>query len=533
MADIATRLVDRVRRRVRSLEGCGRGVVAAVSGGPDSVALLRALVAARDPAAPFPVVVAHLNHQLRGAESDADEAFATDLHARLATAGVPALALHVGRIDVAAQARADGANLEATARRVRYAWLAETAREAGALWVATGHTADDQAETVLHRLLRGTGLQGLRGIAAQRELAPGLGLVRPLLQTTRAEIIAYLNLLGQPFRVDSTNSDLKYTRNRIRSELLPHLTACYNPAVARVLARLAEQAEEAYRDEEAVAVSLLSAAELPRAGATLVFDRARLAAAPRRLTRAALRLAWAREGWPLDAMNYDAWERLAGLVYGEGPRRGPAGRRPRPGPRACLATRPVGGIVRRVPPRRPRAQTPQLTRPRSQTPVWERESAKLRFASRSGAILSVRGPDGQFQRLVVAPHREREFLVRGQRLPQRPAERVELVEGRPARVDLLVADRGDHVAGPQARGGERLVLGHGLDPHAVCVRRRLDARLGRVEKSDEAERNGVSRADNALFFAAVGKFDLAGADEHAAGHGRASDLATDDDDAVA
>ena len=85
-----------------------------------------------------------------------------------------------------------------------------------------------------------------------------------------------------------------------------------------MLARLAEQAEEAYRDEEAVAVSLLSAAELPRAGATLVFDRARLAAAPRRLTRAALRLAWAREGWPLDAMNYDAWERLAGLVYAEG-----------------------------------------------------------------------------------------------------------------------------------------------------------------------------------------------------------------------
>ena len=171
---------------------------------------------------------------------------------------------------------------------------------------------------MLHRLLRGTGLQGLRGIAAQRELAPGLGVVRPLLQTTRAEIIAYLNLLGQPFRVDSTNSDLNYTRNRIRSELLPQLAACYNPAVARVLARLAEQAEEAYRDEEAAAVSLLSAAELPRAGATLVFDRARLAAAPRRLTRAALRLAWAREGWPLDAMNYDAWERLAGLVYGEG-----------------------------------------------------------------------------------------------------------------------------------------------------------------------------------------------------------------------
>ena len=317
MADVATRLVGRVRRQLRLLDDCAGGVVAAVSGGPDSVALLHALVAARD-SRPFPITIAHLNHQLRGAESDADQEFTAALHARLASAGVPALGLRVGRVDAAAEARAAGANLEATARRVRYAWLAETAREAGARWVATGHTADDQAETVLHRLLRGTGLQGLRGIAARRELAPGVGVVRPLLQTTRAEVVAYLSALNEPYRVDSTNSDPSYTRNRIRSELLPLLAGRYNPAVARVLGRLAAQADEVYRDEEAAAVSLLSAAELPRAGTMLVFDRARLAATPRRLTRASLRLAWTREGWPLDAMNYDAWERLAGLVYGDG-----------------------------------------------------------------------------------------------------------------------------------------------------------------------------------------------------------------------
>ena len=318
MADAARRLVDRVRRCVRSLEECGRGVVAAVSGGPDSVALLHALIAARNPAAPFALTVTHLNHQLRGAEGDADEAFTADLCARLTAAGVPALGLRVGRIDVAAEARAEGANLEATARRARYRWLAEVARESGACWVATGHTADDQAETVLHRLLRGAGLQGVRGIAARRELAPGVGVVRPLLRTTRAEVLAYLAGLQQPFRTDSTNSDPSYMRNRIRSELLPLLATRFNPAVASVLARLADQAGEAHRDEEAAAGGLLSAAELPRAGATLVFDRGRLAAAPRSLTRAALRLAWAREGWPLDAMTYDAWERLAGLAHGEG-----------------------------------------------------------------------------------------------------------------------------------------------------------------------------------------------------------------------
>jgi tRNA(Ile)-lysidine synthase len=235
----------------------------------------------------------------------------------LVSASVPALTLRLGRIDVAAQARSEGANLEATARRLRYRWLAEVAREAGARWVATGHTADDQAETVLHRLLRGTGLQGLRGIAARRPLEPGVGVVRPLLQTTRSEIIAYLGELHQRYREDSTNNDPAYTRNRIRLELLPYLAERYNPAVATALARLAEQADEVFQAEEAAAVSLLSAAELPRAGKLLVFDRTRLAVAPRRLTRAALRFAWAREGWPSDDKNYEAWDRLAGLVHGE------------------------------------------------------------------------------------------------------------------------------------------------------------------------------------------------------------------------
>jgi tRNA(Ile)-lysidine synthase len=254
---------------------------------------------------------------LRGPESDADEGFVAGLHAALVAAGVPALDLCRGRLDVGAEARARGANLEAVARRLRYRWLAGVARERGARWVATGHTANDQAETVLHRLLRGTGLQGLRGIAARRELEPGVGVVRPLLRASRADVLAYLGGLGQPYRHDSSNEDRRQTRNRIRRELLPLLAEHYNPAVVTLLARLADQAEEAYRDEEAAARELLRQAELPRAGALLVFDRARLAAVPRRLVRAAFRLAWAREGWPLDGMGYEAWERLAGLVFGE------------------------------------------------------------------------------------------------------------------------------------------------------------------------------------------------------------------------
>src|SRR5262249_45357023 len=150
------------------------------------------------------------------------------------------LLLRCERVNVAARARAAGDNLESTARRVRYAWLTTVAREAGASWVATGHTADDQAETVLHRLLRGTGLKGLCGIPARRPLAAGVQLLRPLLHTRKYELLAFLEALGQDYRRDSSNADLALVRNRIRHELLPHLAAAYNPAVVSALCRLAE-----------------------------------------------------------------------------------------------------------------------------------------------------------------------------------------------------------------------------------------------------------------------------------------------------
>ena len=136
------------------------------------------------------------------------------------------------------------------ARRLRYDWLTRVAGEAGAGWVATGHTANDQAETVLHRLLRGAGLRGLRGIAARRPLAAGVGLVRPLLDATRDEVMAYLEAIGQAYRQDSSNLDPALTRNRIRHQLLPRLAAEYNPQIVAVLGRLAGQAEEVYGAEE-------------------------------------------------------------------------------------------------------------------------------------------------------------------------------------------------------------------------------------------------------------------------------------------
>ncbi len=304
---------------LRSLADASAGMVVAVSGGADSVALVRGLDAARDRQASFPLVLAHLNHQLRGRDSNADEEFVVALHAQLTAAGRPNVTLCRASRDIAAQARAERANLEALARRERYRWLAETARAHGMKHIATGHTANDQAETVLHRLLRGAGLRGLRGIAAQRQLEPGLTLIRPLLPATRTDILAYLHELGQPYREDASNRDPRYTRNRIRHELLPHLAAHYNPAIVRVLAGLAEQADAAYRIEESAALALLSQAELPHAGELLIFDLQHLRSAPRHRVREMFRQVWLREDWPLNGMNRAAWERLACVVFEDVP----------------------------------------------------------------------------------------------------------------------------------------------------------------------------------------------------------------------
>ncbi len=279
------------------------------------MALLRLLLAARPPETRL--VVAHLNHQLRGAESAADESFVADLVAMLTCAGFEGVTPRCQRTDVAAIARSQGGNLEAVAREERYRFLAQAARAEGIGWVMTGHTANDQAETVLHRLLRGTGLQGLRGIASCRPLEPGIGVVRPLLQITRAEILDCLHALGQPYRDDSSNADPKFTRNRIRLELLPHLAERYNPGIIHLLARLAQQADEVARSDEQAIQAVLQAVELPRAGPLLILNRERLAEQSRQRVREVFRLLWLREGFPMGGMNFDAWERLADLVLAE------------------------------------------------------------------------------------------------------------------------------------------------------------------------------------------------------------------------
>jgi tRNA(Ile)-lysidine synthase len=285
----------------------GGGVVA-LSGGPDSVCLALVLRDLYRQGTVPDLTLAHLNHQLRGADSDADEAFVRDL------ACAWELPCHTDRLDVATAAAQSGANLEAAARQLRYRWLAQVARDERAAWVATGHSADDQAETVLFRMLRGSGLQGLSGMAERRVLAPGIDLVRPLLSVRRAAIRGFLEARGQSFRQDRSNEDRRFTRSRLRHELLPLLAEQYNSAITAVLCRLARQARAAQQTLTACAGRLLADAELPHAGDMIVLDAAKLQSGSGHARRELFRLIWRREDWPMGAMTFAAWERLAQLA---------------------------------------------------------------------------------------------------------------------------------------------------------------------------------------------------------------------------
>ena len=220
-------------------------VVVGLSGGADSVCLLDLLALMRERGdVGVGIHAAHLNHALRGEESDEDERSARDLADRL---GLP---ITVDRRDIGGVRAEEGGSLEAVARRERYAFLGSVAESVGvgAGAVAVGHHADDQIETVLHRLIRGAGLKGLRGIPLTRLIGDGSAarLVRPLLFARRAEILDHLKERGLTYREDSSNADAAFTRNKIRHELLPRIESDFNPAFGESLLRLSRSATDVH-----------------------------------------------------------------------------------------------------------------------------------------------------------------------------------------------------------------------------------------------------------------------------------------------
>jgi tRNA(Ile)-lysidine synthase len=280
-------------------------VLVAVSGGADSVALACALDAMSRGAGKR--VLAHFNHRLRGAESDADESFVRDLAAQLRIEAI------VGRAETDLSAGGSGEGLEGAARQARYDFLAKAAGHCGARYIATAHTADDNVETVLFNLLRGTGLSGLAGIPRLRPLNEFVTIVRSLLDATRAEVIDYLRSIGQRYRDDATNRAEDYTRNRIRLQLLPLLERDYNPRVRQSLLRLAEIATQTEDLLNHQAEALLAAAARSTADG-VQFDLERTKTAHPAILRHACLLAWQQQGWPLQDMSYGKWQQLVHLL---------------------------------------------------------------------------------------------------------------------------------------------------------------------------------------------------------------------------
>jgi tRNA(Ile)-lysidine synthase len=229
----------------------GDRVVVALSGGADSVALLLALSEANQASSHtygsagrdterlgIVLSAAHVHHGLRGEEADEDEAFVRDLCTRQ---GIP---LRVIRVDTAARQAAEGEGVEEAARELRYAALRGLLAEGAADVIATAHTLDDQAETVLMKMLRGAWTEGLGGISPVVEESGKPGrVIRPLLAVRRAQIEAFLQSRSQAWREDSSNRDLTLTRNRVRHELMPALKE-FNPQVDTLLARTSEIARE-------------------------------------------------------------------------------------------------------------------------------------------------------------------------------------------------------------------------------------------------------------------------------------------------
>ncbi len=256
-------------------------LLVAVSGGPDSVCLLHILVKLQDELG-IKLHVAHLDHQLRGAESAADAQYVSDLAHRL---GIPAT---IEQRDVKTYQTRQRISLEEAAREVRYAFLAQVARSIGASRVAVGHTADDHIETILMHLIRGTGTRGLRGLEASTRWQSVL-IIRPLLEVSRQETANYCHRHKLMPRLDASNLSLSPLRNRIRQQLLPLLRS-YNPQVAEALLRTARIAGDdlAYLDEE---VAQLWDTVAQKQESVIILDKDRFLELPPALKRHLLRAA--------------------------------------------------------------------------------------------------------------------------------------------------------------------------------------------------------------------------------------------------
>lgn len=297
MENNVTEKIGRTIENHHMLEA-GQTVIVAVSGGADSVTLLHTLSRLSNDLK-ITIIAAHLNHGIRGEESDQDQEFVEKLCSHLG------IKLISKKVDVPSLSAEQHIGIEEAARRVRYEFLQTVAEQYCADKIATAHTADDQVETVLINILRGTGLDGLSGMPAVRD-----NIIRPMIDVTRADVESYLKGNGLSWRTDSSNLSAEYTRNRVRLELIPFLQEKFNPKVNEViltLSRLAKDESEAMRIEAERAFSAAIEEKTPE---RITFDASVISSLPVAIMRRCLRMAIESVKGDLVDVEYEQVERI-------------------------------------------------------------------------------------------------------------------------------------------------------------------------------------------------------------------------------
>ena len=300
------KLTEQVKAAWSFERWAGFNVLVAVSGGADSVALLRALVSIKKEYgsdSTGALVVAHFNHRMRGAESNQDAEFVSQLAAE------SQLEFH------SQSATQDGAtDSENDLRDQRYDFLASVARQTNCRYIATAHHRDDQIETVLFRLFRGTGIGGLGGIPAARVVDESLTIIRPMLNVSKAEIESALKAWNQPWRNDASNLTSQYTRNFIRNEVLPKVRERFDSADESVV-RLSQQAAEQQDFLHEQSMKLFGA--VSEDGKNILIDCEKLEGQSRVLLRELFVEVFRRQSWPVSQLGYRELDRLARLVLSQ------------------------------------------------------------------------------------------------------------------------------------------------------------------------------------------------------------------------
>ena len=283
-----------------------RRVILAISGGADSVALARLVCSIHQKnECQGQLVIAHYNHRLRSEESEKDHDFVQALSQQLDCQFISERADSPGQIT--------DPGVEESARNQRYAFLKRVANQTGSRFVVTAHHADDQAETIIHRIARGTSIAGLCGIPRQRLLDQHTTIVRPLLEVSRAQLRQYLEILRQDFREDQTNQSLNTTRNRIRLDILPKLRECVHASADNSIRNLARSAFEYHQLLLDVARPALD--ETCRFSTNAVhIDISQISRHQQLVQRQVLLLCWEQMKWSVGDMSAEKWRALSDSI---------------------------------------------------------------------------------------------------------------------------------------------------------------------------------------------------------------------------